>query len=167
MKIKNAQRSRLLGAKNDVWNVVIGETGTPMRSERRASSDELLRRGPPKRSISRLSVARCCNSLIKVPTWSCLKGSNILFSVLRSQKHFWVLIHKLQHIITLRKQFSQINKNILLVFIRQNSFVVPTKNFSISIKFWLLKQNVLLHKFFSQCKYEHGKLEKNEVTTTK
>ena len=27
---------------------------------------------------------------------------------------------------------------------QQNSFVVPTKHFSISIKFWLLKQNVLL-----------------------
>ena len=27
---------------------------------------------------------------------------------------------------------------------QQNSFVVPTKHFAISIKFWLLKQNVLL-----------------------
>ena len=45
---------------------------------------------------------------------------------------------------TLRKQFCQINKNILLVFMRQNSFVVPTKHFAISIKFWLLKQNVSL-----------------------
>ena len=27
---------------------------------------------------------------------------------------------------------------------QQNSFVVPAKNFTISIEFWLLKQNVLL-----------------------
>ena len=45
---------------------------------------------------------------------------------------------------TLRKQFCQINKNILLVFMQQNSFAVPTKHFAISIKFWLLKQNVWL-----------------------
>ena len=45
---------------------------------------------------------------------------------------------------TLRKQFCQINKNILLVSMQKNSFVVPTKYFSISIKFWLLKQNVSL-----------------------
>ena len=44
---------------------------------------------------------------------------------------------------TLRKQFCQINKNILLVFMQQNSFVVITKHFRISTKFWLLKQNVL------------------------
>ena len=44
----------------------------------------------------------------------------------------------------LRKQFCRINKNILLIFMQQNSFVVPTKNFAILIKFWLLKQNVLL-----------------------
>ena len=44
----------------------------------------------------------------------------------------------------LRKQFCQINKNILLVFMQQNYFVVPTKHFVISIKFMLLKQNVLL-----------------------
>ena len=44
---------------------------------------------------------------------------------------------------TLRKQFCQINKIILLVFMQKNSFVVPKKHFSISIKFWLLKQNVL------------------------
>ena len=29
---------------------------------------------------------------------------------------------------------------------QQNSFLVPTKNFAISIKFWLLKQNVLLEQ---------------------
>ena len=44
---------------------------------------------------------------------------------------------------TLRKQFCQINKNILLVLMQQNSFVEPRKHFAISIKFWLLKQNVL------------------------
>ena len=57
--------------------------------------------------------------------------------------------------ITLRKQFFQINKNIFLVFMQQNSFVVPTKHFAISIKFWLLKQNVLLEQqkksFLSVC----------------
>ena len=36
---------------------------------------------------------------------------------------------------TLRNQFCQINKNIWLVFSQQNSFVVPTKHFAISIKF--------------------------------
>ena len=35
-------------------------------------------------------------------------------------------------------------KTILLVFMQQNSFVVSTKHFAISIKFWLLKQNILL-----------------------
>ena len=29
---------------------------------------------------------------------------------------------------------------------QQNSFVVPTKPFSISIKFWLLKKNILLRQ---------------------
>ena len=31
----------------------------------------------------------------------------------------------------------------MLVFMQQSSFAVPTKNFAISIKFLLLKQNVL------------------------
>ena len=43
----------------------------------------------------------------------------------------------------LGKQFCQINKNILLVFMPKISFVVPTKHFAISFKFWILKQNVL------------------------
>ena len=56
-----------------------------------------------------------------------------------------------KQIYSLRRQFFRINKNILLVFIQQNSFIVPTKHFAISIKFWLLKQNVLLGQpnFFS------------------
>ena len=44
---------------------------------------------------------------------------------------------------TLRKQFCRINKNILLLFMQQNSFIVPKKHFAISMKFWLLTQNVL------------------------
>ena len=54
----------------------------------------------------------------------------------------------MQHriVTTLRKQFCQINKNIFLVFMQQNSFVVPTKHFTVSIKFWLLEQNVLLQQ---------------------
>ena len=52
---------------------------------------------------------------------------------------------------TLRTQFYQINKNILLVFMQQNSFLVPTKHFATLIEFWLLKQNVLSgqQNFFS------------------
>ena len=49
-----------------------------------------------------------------------------------------------RYIITLRKQFCQINKTILLLFMQQNYFVVPTKHFAISLKFWLLEQNALL-----------------------
>ena len=54
---------------------------------------------------------------------------------------------------TLRKQFFIINKNILLVFMQQNYFVVPTKYFSKSIKFWLFEQDVLLgqKKSFFAC----------------
>ena len=35
------------------------------------------------------------------------------------------------------------NKNILLVFMQQNSFVVLTKSIVKLIKFWLFKQNFL------------------------
>ena len=56
----------------------------------------------------------------------------------------YLQIYEFAYLVTLRKQFCQINKNILLVFMQQNSFFEPTKHFAISIKFWLLKQNVLL-----------------------
>ena len=48
--------------------------------------------------------------------------------------------------IALRKKFCQINKNILLLFRKQIFFVAPTKHFSKSIKFMLLKQNFLLRQ---------------------
>ena len=42
------------------------------------------------------------------------------------------------------KKVLSIQKNILLVFMQQNSIVVPTKFFIKSIKFWLFQQSSLL-----------------------
>ena len=69
-------------------------------------------------------------------------SKKILFHLKKAYLQYILKTRLLIH--TLRKQSYQINKNLLLVFMQQNYFVLMTKNFAKSIKSWLFQQNVLL-----------------------
>ena len=71
-------------------------------------------------------------------------GSSVAIFTIYEYISFFFEQLKTWLITSLNNITQKYNKNILWVFMQQINFVVPTKNFDMSIKFWLLKQNVWL-----------------------